>query len=317
MFNEELKKRFLRECGFNDRYSAEFISLFGKSEPFEKEYGYDLCTFSTSELQLFCDQSLGMRQSSRANALTRLSRYINWAVESGVSGAENNLRYVSIDETNKFRDRMVSSPSHLSDILDKIFRHDDDCTTDIIYKSVYWMAFSGIECDAIKSMTEDMVDFNNMVVFLNGKEYQIYEESKDTLLSCKEIKQFRLYHPTFREKYVWRDRASGDLLFRGIDGQDGISFLLTNASRKVKSANKNGIVSCRFTYETLRLSGLFFRLYELEKMGVNPDFRWVAENVMHGREYKATKDHTMNSKVTRIATAYKKDYESWKFAFQK
>ena len=92
---------------------------------------------------------------------------------------------------------------------------------------------------------------------------------------------------------------------------------MQNTSRKVHAANKEGRINCKFTYETVKLSGIFYRLYELEQAGFAPDFYWLAERMSEGRTFKVTPEHPMRSKITRIATAYRKDYESWKFAFKK
>lgn len=315
MYNESQKLQFISEKGTKESIRQGFVSLFNASEKFERQFCNDLCCFSTFEMQQFCDNLTGMRSNSKKAAINRISIYLKWCIESGVSGAEYNISGVSYDELASFRRRMVSNPTQLQILLDKIYRPISDMSADNMYRAMYWLAFSGVDIDYIKQMKGDNFDFDNMVVRFGEKEVRLYTESIPAVKSCIELTYFRVFHPLNPAKYTEQDRIDGDLIFRGTESRPNIDFIFDNASRKVKKANKNGTIQCRFTYETIKLSGLFYRLSENERAGIKPDFYWVAERVSEGKEFKITKDHNLRSKMTRIATSYKKDYLNWKEAF--
>lgn len=315
MYNEAQKMRFINESGVAKTRIRGYISLFNKAEPFEKKFEADLCMFSRVELQEFCDKATGMRLSSRKTWQTNLSQYLEWAVSNHIIGAVNNLKYISIDGAEKFKLRMVSNPTHLSVLLDKVFRPVSNFSTDTLYRTIYWLAFSGVDIDQIQYLTPENIDLDNMVISSNGKEAPIYAESVLAIKGCINLTQLRAYNPNNPSKYTWKDRADGNILLRGIDGHDGVMYWMQNSSRKVRKANKSGKINCNFTYETIKLSGFFYRLNELEKAGFPPDFLWLTEQMCRDERFKTDANHCRSSKIKLKARSYQEDYMSWKSAF--
>lgn len=65
------------------------------------------------------------------------------------------------------------------------------------------------------------------------------------------------------------------------------------------------------------MSGIFYRVYELERTGIDPDFSEAVELYMEGREYKKSKVRDIKKlKISDTKRNYLKDYERWKLAFE-
>ena len=314
MFNEEFKCKFINECS-SESVGIVARTLFRKTEPFEKANATDLCCFSKAEMQEMCNSVFSMRADTKKNAKNVLKRYVVWAISQQISGAQDILDQIDFSSESQFKVRYVSNPTHLEMILDKAFRPISDHTTDSTFRALYWLAFSGLDVNKAKQLTVNDIDTMNMTINDNGTELLIYPQSMPALRECMEATEFRNYHPTHRDKFRMVDRAPSNLILRGLKGATGVEFLTINAARKIKIANENKVINNKITFESVKLSGLFYRISEQERAGVKPDFVWLAEFMNKDKEYKVNKMHSLRSKYVRIATAYKKDYNTWKAAF--
>ena len=319
MFSELRKRAFIKECAKSIKTKEAYEALFGRSEPFERKFDKDLCQFSVDELQKMCDSIFDVRVNTRQNYIYKLNIYLNWAVDNVIYGAVNNLSEIVFDHTLIVKGRMVGNPTQLALLLDKVFRKVDDYTIETIYRSVYWLAFCGVDIDAIRSLTTDNIDLQDMKIHFNGKSVRLCADAVSSIRLCMELTQLRVYHPNSKnpDSYTWHDRPDGNILLRGTKEKDGIELLTENAGRKIRAANKSGKINCNLTYETVKLSGLFYRIHENEIAGLAPDFHWLAERMSEGKVYKTDTDHSRRAAINRVANTYQKDYESWKNAFYK
>ena len=63
------------------------------------------------------------------------------------------------------------------------------------------------------------------------------------------------------------------------------------------------------------MSGLFYRVYEMERAGISPNFSEAALRVMDGKTYSLKGREKLEHKQNRIEKDYMEDYERWKLAF--
>ena len=159
------------------------------------------------------------------------------------------------------------------------------------------------------------IDFLNMTVRHNGEEYVIYRESIPALRNCIDLSSFVYKHPLYTaEKEI--KRSEGDILLRGTRDAFSVKVMRTTLSKKSKQALDDGKTTQKLSYYRVWLSGLFFRMYEREKVGIPVDFTEAAIKFMEGKEYKLEKGcKNIAIKRRQVAKDYLEDYQRWKLAF--
>ena len=76
-------------------------------------------------------------------------------------------------------------------------------------------------------------------------------------------------------KDVWKDRADGDKILRGLKSEPKLQVLRNELSRRSTKRMKEGKVEQKLSYYRVWISGIFYRTYENEQMGVKPNFMGV------------------------------------------
>lgn len=303
MYNEGRKIRFLEET----RSSAGFgRSVFRTTEPYEEEAEKDLCELSTEVLQDIANSNFGTRTRSMDSTIAFLRSYVTWCKEQnyqtcdGVYGVKTQL-------DAKMKRYMVASPKHLQAMIDKAFLPVESNTVDCIYRCYLWMAFSGIEESETFEVKVDEVDFVSMLIIHGGKSFELYREAIPAFRLGCEATEFEYQHPKYTQK---RDRFPGEHLMRGI------------RSEKLKSNTVKSIVQKAFkaggvelTYNKIRLSGVFYRAYEAERVGKPVDFDdLIAEHIIKmGSTYH--KSYTRSKVANLLKRDLFNDYACWKAAF--
>ena len=315
MYNEELKARFVQ--GYTKSISTAKLceTIFNAVEPYEVQWGADLCTRNAEELQPVIENITGFRLKSKWSRIIILKDYVKWCMTvANVPNACDGMLQVNSAGLDKIKQQMVASPLHLQKYLDQLYDDESMHTTDNIYRCYYWLAYGGVaEEDIIKIKCKD-VDFSNMVVHYNGTEVPIYREAIQAFKNCVELTQFVYNHPNYN-KTVWKDRAEGDTVVRGIRSTASVKYLRVELSRKAKSKEEQ--TGIRLSYYRAWLSGIFYRAYEREAVGETPNFRAVASAHMDGKVYKLDSGrNTEEAKKRQLAKDYMSDYQRWKLAFK-
>lgn len=315
MYNEELKTRFVRE--YTDSLSTAEVcqTIFNAFEVHEKQWGADLCTKGASELQPVVDSIVGMRARSKWMRLIILKDYVKWCIGMKVPNACDGMLKIEAIGLDKVKHQTVASPFHLQTYLDAICEPETEGTTDNIYRCFYWLAYGGVaEEDILKIKCSD-VDLTNMVVKYNGTEVPIYREALPAFRNCATLTQFVYKHPNY-DKLVYKDRADGDTLVRGIRSAPSVNAMRVELSRRSKEKMDKGKTDLKLSYFRVWISGLFYRMYERERAGMKVDFSAAAAQFMEGKTYKLDKGrNTPEAKKRQLAKDYLEDYERWKLAF--
>ena len=314
MYNIEQKDRFVKQYTMRISIRDACFSVFNAFEPFETEWGADLCTRDAETLQPIVDEMIGLRAKSQQLRLTILQEYVKWCLKTGVQGACDGMLRVETVSLEKMKRQTVKNPKHLQRYLDEICDAESEQTADNTLRCYYWLAYSGMREEDIFSVKDSDVDFAEMLVHFNGKDYPIYREAIKALRNCATLSRFVYRHPNYGgDKTVYRDRADGRLLVRGIRAVPSVASMRVELSRRSKRCIESGRTSMQLSYYRVWLSGRFYRLYETELAGGTVDFTELAAEHMEGRTYKLESGrNTPMAKQRKLAAEYAIDYNRWK-----
>ncbi len=315
MFNYDLKSKFVQEYT-NSVSTAELCeAIFTSFEEHENEWDADLCTRNKDELQPVVDSIVGLRARSKWRRLIILKEYVKWCIAMKVPGACDGMLQIETIGLDKVKHQTVSSPLHLQKYLDSICEPESEETTDNIYRCFYWLAYGGVAEEDILNIKCSDVDFASMVVHYKGTEIPIYREALPAFKNCVKLTQFVYKHPNY-VKTVYKDRADGDTLVRGIRSMPSIKAMRVELSRRSKVMMDDGKTDLKLSYFRVWISGLFYRMYERERAGIPVDFSGAAAQFMEGKTYKLESGrNTPEAKKRQLARDYLEDYERWKLAF--
>ena len=315
MYNEELKTKFISQYSEKISTKKTCVSVFTTCEPYEIKKNADVCTMTTEELQPIVEELLGVRISGQLNRLAVLKKYFQWCIDQHVEGATDGIFNVSIGTQGKVKAQMVSSPVHLQKYMDSFLQPESEHTLDDTYRCFFWLAFAGCpEEDAINVQTGD-VDFENMVVHVGENEYPIYRESLQAFRNCVTQSWFMYIHPNYDKKVI-KERGASNQLLRGSKPEMSLKILRITISKNTAKALSDGLTQMRLSYFKTWLSGIFYRTYQLELAGVEPDFTDIAKYEMAGKVYKLDKSRNLVGALERRKNReYMEDYNRWKMAF--
>lgn len=315
MYNEELKRQFVRSYTTSINTAKVCESVFNQFEPYECVWDADLCTRGAEELQPIVDTIVGLRARSRYSRLIMLKDYVKWCIGvANVPNACDGMLQINTLGLDKIRQQTIASPLHLQKYLNAICSPEKEQNIDNIYRCYYWLAFGGVAEEDILEIKCSDVDLGNMVVHYKDTEIPIYREAIAAFKNCVELTSFVYNHPNYT-KTVWKDRVEGDLLLRGVKANLSLYPLRAELSRRAKlHEEETGI---RLSYFRTWISGVFYRAYERELIGETPDFTDVAAARMEGKTYKLDSGrNTQESKRRKVVKDYQEDYQRWKLAFK-
>ncbi len=314
MYNIEQKEKFAKQYTMKQSIRDACYSTLNAFEPYEIQWGADLCTRDAKTLQPIIDEMLCLRAKSQQLRLTILQEYVKWCLKTGVPGACDGMLHVDAVSLEKMKRQTVKNPKHLQRYLDEICDSESEQTADNTLRCYYWLAYSGMKEEDIFSVKASDVDFEEMLVRFNGQDYPIYRESLKAMRNCATLSQFIYKHPNYgADKIVYRDRAEGDILVRGIRAVPTVQSMRVELSRRSKLCLEDGRTSSQLSYYRVWLSGKFYRIYESELAGHPAEFTELAAEHMAGKTYKLDSGrNTPMAKQRKLEADYAIDYNRWK-----
>lgn len=324
MYNEEIKTKFITEFSTSTSRRHAATVMFNALEPYEAKWGADFCTRSKDELQPVVSEIVGFRTNSKKLRLTILKEYVRWCIKNHVEGACDGLFQIEELGLDKLKRQMVANPQHLQRYLNCICEADSEETVDCIYRCFYWLAYGGMQEEDAFDVTVQDVDLVDMIVRHGEKEYPIYREAIPAFKNCVTLTQFRYKHPNYApDKVVYKERAVGNMLLRGIGESKSIKAVRVEMSRRAKnpkfkspSDEEDKSLDLKLSFYRVWLSGLFYRTYEAERAGMPVDFMAAAEEFMEGKTYKLDSGRNLiGAKQRQLASDYLEDYNRWKDAY--
>lgn len=327
MFNEEFKNKFLSTIK-NDNTKNNLRYFFAITEPFETELKKDLCLFTSEELlNMFNNYGLSITSSSIESRISFMRLYFKWAVKMGCDDDIDALTYVrKSDYITGMIDKFVFSPKHLNEYLDSAFDKVELDTTDLIFRGLFWLAFMGVPYKYAESISSKCVDLNEESVMVGGEYYPMFAESIDVFRRLKTLQNFRFVHPLYKQD-TWKDRLDSDMLLRGfqrsnswknksVDDKKRHHTIASDATSKLKRAVNDGVIKASITYESVRRSGIFYKMFLREQSGIEVNFTTFAmKEYSIDNDGKDAQDETsVRASVSRRRKHMTKDYECWKLA---
>lgn len=320
IYNPDLKERFIKEEVSSDNMKRLFRNVFEYASKYEEKNDADLCTWNKDQTQELLESLAGFRSYSSDNRAKLLKRYVRWCCEEGVEGVTDYIFTVTVDTYKKIKERTLSDPGHLQRCLNSFLSPEPNKTVDNILRGYCWLAYMGLSEEEIQSVTVDDVDLNNGIVKLATKVYIVPNEAFVCLRILKEASEFRYYHSEYSKDYIWRDRAAGDKLLRGLrNPEPNIRNMRSMLSKKTSG----GDTLAKLSYSRVFLSGEFYRMYQKEQNGLPVDFIYLGERSIRMRAekdkpYKLESEkgrRTENGKKRELAREYEQDYIRWKEAY--
>lgn len=314
MYNEEMKARFIREYTGSLNTAKVATTIFNALEEHEKSWNADLCTRSSEELQPVITEITGLRSRSKWMALTILKEYVKWCIVMQVPGACDGMLQIKTVGLDKVKHQMVSGPLHLQKFLDDILDPENEETIDNIYRCYFWMAYGGIDEEDTILIRNEQIDFGQMVIYYKTTNVPIYREALPAFRNAVSLNSFLYKHPNY-SKPVRRDRVSGDTLMRGIRATTKTFTMRTTLSKRNIKAIEDGLTDLQLSFYRVRMSGLFYRVYEMERAGIPASFSEAALRVMDGKTYTLHGREKLEHRQNKIERNYLEDYQRWKLAF--
>lgn len=314
MFNEQQKVKFIKDYTGSLNTANVATALFNELEKYEAEWGCDICTKSAEEIEPIIGEIVGLRSSSRWMTLIILREYAKWCIAMRVAGACDGLLNVDAVGFSKMKRQMVTSPLHLKKVLDEIFEPESDETVDNLYRCYFWLAFCGVEEDDVLKINEENIDFKKMEIRYNDRTFPIYGEALSVFKSVVELNSFLYKHPNY-SKEVRRERFPGKNIMRGIKTSGDIFTIRAEVSQKNRKAIKKGKTNMEISFGRMKLSGLFYRAYEMERAGIPITFTEAAVRAMNGKNYSLPEGKAIEQIQRRKEREYFEDYLRWKVAF--
>lgn len=314
MYNEELKKRFIRDYTGSLNTANVAATMFNAAEKHEIRWNADLCTRSAEELQPMIDDIVGLRSKSRWMTLIILKEYVKWCIAMKVPGACDGMMHIEAVGLDKVKHQMVSSPLHLQRFMDSIFDPESEETIDNIYRCYFWMAYGGIDEEDTIAVRKSDVNFQGMYIQYKSTSIPIYREAVPAFRNAVMLDSFVYKHPNY-SKDIRRNRVQGDTIMRGIKAATKTFTMRATLSKRNIKAIEEGKTDLQLSFYRIRMSGLFYRVYEMERAGISPNFSEAALRVMDGKTYSLKGREKLEHKQNRIEKDYMEDYERWKLAF--
>ena len=314
MYNEELKKRFIRDYTGSLNTANVAATMFNAAEKHEIRWNADLCTRSAEELQPMIDDIVGLRSKSRWMTLIILKEYVKWCIAMKVPGACDGMMHIEAVGLDKVKHQMVSSPLHLQRFMDSIFDPESEETIDNIYRCYFWMAYGGIDEEDTIAIRKSDVNFQRMYIQYKSTSIPIYREAVPAFRNAVMLDSFVYKHPNY-SKDIRRNRVQGDTIMRGIKAATKTFTMRATLSKRNIKAIEEGKTDLQLSFYRVRMSGLFYRVYEMERAGISPNFSEAALRVMDGKTYSLKGREKLEHKQNRIEKDYMEDYERWKLAF--
>ena len=282
MFNKDLKKAYLTYDGSN---IETLTNYFLRTALKEENYDKDLCEMNEPEL---LDTLLSLKikkHSSRAHAISMFRGYISWAKlqrgDMSIS-AIDLINAVTIRQSNVLQFSMIGSPEEADNIMRATMKDNADALElrNRRDKLVFLLIYAGLTMDELVMLKKTDIDVNRQVVLIKDNTGNTLSEVPVSDEVCTLWKTVALTDHIDKHSsggsYIYITQALVDsaFLFRPIQGK--AQSRKENLARSVLASVILNIL-IRYSEESgtqylmspsnIRLSGVFYKLLELEQAG--------------------------------------------------
>lgn len=316
IYNEKVKGRFMweseRELRRGSNAYVSYTALFQTAGAIESKADKDLAELGVDDIKKICDLFAKHAVARVLRYVTNLLRYLRW-YRSRYPGGDTDAAWEWVmKQIDKYRMSFVASPTHLQLELNKIFRPEESNTIDNIYRTYFWLAFSGLRDkeNACKVSIDD-VHIDEMKFFANGVSFYLYPQSIEAVSRAAKCTSLNYEHPNYKGGIVSRNRYDSRMLLRGIKQDADAESLMVGIKKKTAATCAKDPTAKRLMYRTTYDSGLFYRQLDLEAGGMNVDFR---DAIMKMRDVKGySTEQSLNTSIEATQGRLKDEYYIWKY----
>lgn len=328
MFNETVKSAFIEKYTESDRTKKLIRYIFEATGSIEEKYATDFYALDAEQAQEAFNSASGTRVNGASTILMLLKSYVRWCAANGYKVSEA-VRSLRIDVYDKIRESYVASAEHLLESMNQAFPSPDKNEIEYVYRSFLWLGFIGLQASEAIQVTAEHIDLNAFVLHFPGHSapYRIYSEAVSDLKKAISLKEF--LEPRGQEG-LKRLRAGGKEILRGKVSKRSLSEAVEltfrpTISRAFKAAleryESRGMevpkrYSLKLTFKHVYMSGIFFRAYERERMGISPDFgAIVIHERRNAKESHFSTNYTERKLLNILIRDMEQDYDNWKSVF--
>lgn len=310
MYNEELKRRFIQECCDNKSTANRAARLFSRAEKFETIWERDICTVPEDMLSDALQAITSARLGTQTADMSVLKKYARWCIDNSVPDACKGLLKNQDIGYDKLRSTMVESPKQLQDYMDKAFPPISDCRADNLCRGLFWLAYMGFEDHEAAEISVEHIDLKNASIYYNDRVFRIYDEAIPAIRYLCSANSF-FYDYKKYESVI--ERAAGTQILRGVRSGTGVNTdsIGRLAARRISAASEASGEKIVLRYNSLRLSGIFYKMLEEESCTGQVD----TEKYL--RTYFANAEQLDAKRRDRKLLELDTDYRRWKVAFNK
>ncbi len=330
MYNEQVKLAFIEKYTTSEQTRRLLLHIFDGTQDVEEKYGVDFYAMNEEQAQEAFNLVSGTKVNGASAILVILRSYVRWCVANGYP-ASKAIQKLRIDVHDKIRASYVGSPHHLELALDEAFPHPEDNEIEYIYRSFLWLGFMGLQVSEAIQVTDDELDFTGLHLYYppgTEEPYAIYPEAVPDLKKAKELSKFK--EPRGKNG-IEKQRAAGHEILRGKISDKTLAEAIEltfrpTISRAFKAAidryeSRGEIVptklSLKLTFKHVYLSGIFYREYEHERIGIPPDFsKMVINERRNAKKVQAfSRNYTERKYLNALIDNMEQDYYNWKSVF--
>ena len=286
------------------------VALFKTVELYEDKWGSPIQTRSVEEVQDFIDAEFSKNKLYPAIKFWFLKKYLSWCKANDIKITEDLDAKIKLSWLSDIENKLIKDALHLRIYLDALFSPEEEVDTDVLLRAYCWLAYMGLSDEQIDNLKVSDVNLGEMVVIADGKVYDIYREAFRTLKICTERDILKYNHSKYSTLIK---RIDGDRVIRGVKSERKAVTLKSDISTANKQALENGKTNLNLTPRSIKMSGIFNRQYERERMGQPIDFSWlVASEYL---EVSKQDDYQKRKTSYRKEKNYQDEYYRWKLIF--
>lgn len=301
MYNELQKQKFIFE-----RYGADskrIEEVFNTIAPKEEELGKDVSEFSSDEIQDIVSNRIGRRNSTGKSLFKFVCEYLEWCGKNQIPVAADISKVVAKSNARNGNE-FFSSPAHIKLCLDQAYRVPECNPSTTPLKCLVWLLFSGIDVDNACEVKNSDIDFENLLIHYNGIDYPLYRESIPDFKNAVNKETFVYFHPKYDP--VERVRMKSDYVLRGLKTPKMSYEYVKQLKRKNEELEK------KFVPRSIIKSGIYYRIYEIERMGFPADLSEEIDRQMKNRDLDSPGYRYKNTALNNVRFNVKAEYELWK-----
>ena len=317
MYNGNQKQEYIN---FEATNEGALKRYFARIADKENAYSKDIADMNLSEL-LDSLKSLNIRrEESRGHLLSLLRGYVNWAILNNKTENANIIGQVtpeSIGTDNAIKETMIASPEHLQLIFDDALDYENYENKSKMSELLLRLLYEGITLEEVQAFKKTDIDYEERKIrTVNDTDFIVSDYIARLWKDCTTITYYERKNSRAANaktsninEYTKYDLHDNKYLFRTIIGKKGNSndMITMDTLRKIILAVFTACEKKTIPARNINYSGIFYKLYSLEKEGtvITPEI--IAE-------YFRIK-YKQGDYLSNITRKWRIDYEDWKIAF--